>query len=166
MADMFNGAHDRFDWKLVGKKEMYVPYNSYKLHSDKAKVADIVKPGHINQELGRYELHRVLLVEATLKAGKRHINARRTYFVDEDSWQILMVDHYDGQGRLWRYSEAPSINYYDVPTFWSTLEVHNDLQAGRYLVAGLDNESEVNNFKFSGDPADFSPQSLRVAGVR
>ena len=35
--DMFNGAPDRYEWKLVGKKEMLVPYNSYKLHSDKIK---------------------------------------------------------------------------------------------------------------------------------
>ncbi len=36
--DMFNGAPDRYDWKLVGKKEIYIPYNSYKLHS--VRVAD------------------------------------------------------------------------------------------------------------------------------
>ena len=26
--DMFNGAPDRYDWKLIGKKEVYIPYNS------------------------------------------------------------------------------------------------------------------------------------------
>ncbi len=30
-AFMFNGAMDRYDFKLIGKKEMYVPYNAYKL---------------------------------------------------------------------------------------------------------------------------------------
>ena len=29
--DMFNGAPDRYNWELVGKKEMYIPYISYKL---------------------------------------------------------------------------------------------------------------------------------------
>ena len=75
--DMFNGSPDRYDWKLIGKKELYVPYNSYKLHSDKVKVSDIVKPLHINQELTRYELHRVWVVDATLKEGKRHIYKKR-----------------------------------------------------------------------------------------
>ena len=90
--DMFNGGIDRYDWKLVGKREVYVPYNSYKLHSDSLKVADIVSPMHINQEHSRYELHRVWVVEATLKDGKRHIYAKRRFYVDEDSWGVLVVD--------------------------------------------------------------------------
>ena len=35
--DMFSGAPDRYDWKLVGKREMYIPYNSYKLDSPDLK---------------------------------------------------------------------------------------------------------------------------------
>jgi hypothetical protein len=166
MSDMYNGAMDRFDWKLVGKREMYVPYNSYKAHSDQVKIADLIKPGHLNQDLLRYELHRVWIVEATLKAGKRHINSRRTFYIDEDSWQILGMDHYDGRGQLWRVSEAPSINYYDVPTFWSTIEVHYDLQSGRYLAGLLDNEEKVYDFNFQSTPDDYSPQSLRGRGIR
>ena len=37
---MYNGSPERYDWKLVGKKEIYVPYNSYKLHSNTVKYAD------------------------------------------------------------------------------------------------------------------------------
>jgi hypothetical protein len=166
MSDMFNGAFDRFDWKLVGKKEMYVPYNSYKIHAKGVDPKALLKAGFVNPDYQRYELHRVWVVDATLKTGKRHINSRRTFFVDEDGWQILTIDHYDGQGRLWRLSEAPSINYYEVPTFWSTLEIHNDLQSGRYLVSGIDNQETVNDFSYDADPSNFSPQSLRVTGVR
>lgn len=166
MTDMFNGALDRYDWKLVGKKEMYVPYNSYKVHSDKVQYDEILKPGHVNPDLLRYELHRVWVVDATLKQGKRHINSRRTMYFDEDSWQILVIDHYDGQGRMWRYSEAPSINYYDVPLFWSTMENHHDLQSGRYIATGLDNQEEMYDFSFQTSPDAFSPQSLRSRGVR
>ena len=128
--DMFNGAPDRYEWKLVGKKEMYVPYNSYKLHSDAVKYSDILKPLHINQDLTRYELHRVWVVDATLKPGTSHVYSRRTLYVDEDSWQILAADQYDGRGQLWRVAEAHCINYYDAQVFWSTLEVHTDLLAG------------------------------------
>lgn len=165
-TDMYNGAMDRYDWKYVGKREMYVPYNSYKAHSDKTKVEDLVKPGFINPDLLRYELHRVHVVEATLKAGQRHINPRRTFYIDEDSWQILTMDHYDSQLKLWRYSEAPSVNYYEVPLLWSTLETHHDLKSGRYIVSGLDNQEAMYDFSYQTTPEMFTPQSLRQRGFQ
>ncbi len=165
MTDMFNGALDKYDWKLVGKNEMYVPYNSYKAHSDQTKVDDLIKPHFINPDLLRYELHRVYVVEANLKPGQRHINPKRTFYLDEDSWQILEIDHYDTDGKLWRYSEAPSVNYYEVPVFWSTLECHYDLKSSRYLVQGLDNQEQEYDFSFPATPDMFSPQALRQRGV-
>jgi hypothetical protein len=164
--DMYNGAPDRYDWQLVGKKEMIVPYNSYKLHSKQVKHKEILTPLHINQDLARYELHRVWVVEATLKSGTSHVYPRRTFYVDEDSWQILAVDQYDSRGQLWRVSEAHCINYYDAQTFWSTLEVHTDLLAGRYLAIGLDNEGKMYDFTIKRTAADYSPDALRRAGVR
>ena len=145
---------------------MLVPYNSYALHSDKVKDKDILTPLHINQDLARYELHRVWVVEATLKPGASHLYARRTFYVDEDSWQILVADQYDSRGQLWRVSESHNINYYDALVFWSTLEVHTDLQAGRYLAIGLDNEKEMYDFNISREPGDYSPDSLRRSGIR
>ena len=164
--DMFNGAPDRYNWNLVGKKEIIIPYNSYRLHSDQVKYNDILKPLHINQDLARYELHRVWVVDATLKSGTSHLYSRRTFYVDEDSWQILAADQYDGRGAIWRVSEAHCINYYDAQVFWSTLEVHTDLQNGRYLVIGLDNEGPTYNFNLKRTPADYSPDSLRRDGIR
>ena len=164
--DMFNGAPDRYNWKLVGRKEMIVPYNAYKLHSDQVKYKDILTPKHINQDLARYELHRVWVVDATLKEGTSHIYPRRTFYIDEDSWQILAVDQYDRRGNLWRVSEGFPINYFDVPTLWSTLEVHTDLQAGRYLAIGLDNESRMYDFNLKRNNKDFTPASLRRQGLR
>ena len=164
--DMFNGAPDRYTWTLVGKKEMIVPYNSYRLHSDHIKNADILRPLYINQDLARYELHRVWVVDATLKPGTSHLYSRRTFYIDEDSWQILAADQYDGRGAIWRVSEAHCINYYDAHVFWSTLEVHTDLQNGRYLVIGLDNEGQTYNFNLKRVPSDYSPESLRREGTR
>ncbi|MFB9067718.1 DUF1329 domain-containing protein [Pseudofulvimonas gallinarii] len=165
MTDMFNGALDRFDWQLVGKKEIYVPYNSYKAHG--AALSDLIQPGHLNPDLLRYELHRVWVVDARLKSGARHINSRRTFYVDEDSWQILIADHYDSDGNLWRYSEAPSISYYEMPLFWSTLETHHDLKNGRYLATGLDNaEGKTIDYRIQFTADQFSPQNLRNRGVR
>ena len=164
--DMFNGAPDRYNWELVGRKEMIVPYNAYKLHSNEVKYKDILTPKHINPELARYELHRVWVIDATLKEGTSHIYSRRTFYIDEDSWQILAVDQYDRRGNLWRVSEGFPINYYDVPTLWSTLEVHTDLQAGRYLAIGLDNESRMYDFNLTRTTKDFTPAALRREGLR
>ncbi|MHB8709435.1 MAG: DUF1329 domain-containing protein, partial [Desulfuromonadales bacterium] len=145
-VDMYNGSPERYNWKLVGKQELYVPYNSYKLHSGALKYKDILKPLHLNPEHLRYELHRVWVVEGTLKEGTSHIYKKRTFYVDEDSWQILAMDQYDSRGQLWRVSEAHCINYYEVPTFWSTVETHYDLQSGRYIAINLTNETAPFNF--------------------
>jgi len=166
MTDMFNGAMDRFDWTIVEKKEMYVPYNSYGAHAEGISYEDFVMPGHLNPNLMRYELHRVWVVEANLKEGMRHINPKRTYYLDEDSYQILLIDHYDARMQLWRASEAHSINYYDVPTFWSTIETHYDLQSGRYVAQGFDNTMPVNTFNVEMEPQQFTPQALRSRGRR
>ena len=164
--DMYNGAPDRYQWKLVGKKELLVPYNSYRLHSDKLKNDDILKPLHINQDLTRYELHRVWVVDATVKPGTSHLYARRTFYIGEDSWQIVAADQYDGRGQIWRVSEAHCINYYEAQTFWSTLEVHLDLQNGRYLAVGLDNQNAMYDFSLKRSPADYTPDTLRREGLR
>ncbi len=164
--EMFSGAPDRYDWNLMGKEEMYVPYNSYKLHSDSLKYKDILTPLHINPDHLRYELHRVWVVDATLKPGARHLYKRRTFYVDEDSWQILHVDQYDNRDQLWRVSEGHVINYYEVPTLWVTLEVHTDLQAGRYLALGLYNEIIPPDFGTKMTRADFTPAALRRDGTR
>lgn len=164
--DMFNGALDRYEWKLVGRQAMIVPYNNYKLASSEVAVEDILQPLHINQELPRYEVHRVWIVEATLKEGTRHIYPRRVFYVDEDSWQILVMDQYDARGELWRVSEGFAVNYYEVPCLWTTMEVHTDLQTGRYLAIGMDNELKPYDFSVELDPAEFTPAALRRAGVR
>ncbi len=164
--EMFSGAPDRYDWNLMGKEEIYVPYNSYKLHSDSLTYEDIVTPRHINPEHLRYELHRVWVVDATLKEGARHLYKRRTFYFDEDSWQILLVDQYDNRDQLWRVSEGHVINYYDLPTLWTTLEVHTDLQAGRYLAIGLNNETAMHDFSIKLTTQDFTPAALRREGIR
>ena len=165
-VDMFNGAIDRYDWRLVGKREMYVPYNSYSLHSDGLAFDDILTPLHVNPEHLRYELHRVWVVEATLKEGATHIYKRRTMYVDEDSWQIVAADIYDNRDQLWRVSEGHLVNYYEKPLMWPTLEVHTDLQAGRYLAFGLDNEFPMCTWDTDLKSRDFTPAALRREGRR
>jgi hypothetical protein len=163
---MYNGATDRYEWKLVGKQEMYIPYNSYKLGGNSIKYADILKSGHINPEHARYELHRVWVVEATLKKGASHIYKRRTFYIDEDSWAIVVTDKYDARDQLWRVSEQHSINFYNVPMYYGTVEVHHDLQSGRYIAMGLRNEESKVYQPIRRSAADFTPANLRNLGTR
>ena len=164
--DMFNGAPDRYNWELKGRKEMYVAYNNYKLHSNNLKYNDILKPGHINPEYTRFEKHRVWVVEANLKPEFRHIYQKRVFFIDEDSWQIQVADMYDNRNELYRVAVAHGVNYYEVPTQWSTLDVYYDLNSRRYLALGLDNEESMYQFDVSLDDGDFTPQALRRKGKR
>ena len=103
-------------------------------------------------------------MDARLKTGTSHIYARRTFFIDEDSWQILVADHYDNGGELWRVAEAHTINYYEVPMIWETLMTIYDLQNGRYLAFGLNNELPIDQFNIALDPRDFTPHALRREG--
>jgi len=164
--DMFNGSPNRYNWELKGKKEMYVAYNNYTLHGDTVSYEDILKPNHVNPDLTRWEKHRVWVVEATLKEGLRHIYQKRVFYIDEDSWQIQLADMYDNRGELYRVAVAYGVNYYEVPTQWSTLDVYHDLNSRRYLAIGLDNEEKMYDFSINPKEAEFTPQALRREGMR
>lgn len=164
--DMFNGSPSRYNWELVGKKEIIIPYNDYRLHSDQVEYDDVLTPGHINPDLVRWEKHRVWEVKATLKDGMRHIYKTRVFYIDEDSWQVSATDMYDNRDELYRVAFAHNLNYYEVPTPWSTLEVFHDLQSRRYLAIGLDNEGRMYNFDATLNSSDFTPAALRRSGIR
>lgn len=165
--DMFNGAIDRYDWVLNGKKEIYIPYNNYEVDNPKYKYSDILKAGHVNQDLIRYELHRVWHVTATVKNGERHIYAKRDFFIDEDSWQAAHIDHYDGRGNLWRVAESMTESFYNVGVNGYAFETLYDLQSGRYLALGMRNEERKGiEYGFTASSNEYTPAALRQAGVR
>lgn len=101
----FMGHPDRFSWKLVGKKEMYIPYNANALVT--ATEEDAFGTFHLNPGKLRWELHRVWEVEATVADGKRHAVPKRTFYFDEDTWLLVLMDGYDAEGKLWRTSQIP-----------------------------------------------------------
>ena len=167
-TDMYNGAPDRYNWKLVGKREIYIPYNSYQLSSNKVKYSDLIKPGHLNPQYARYEKHRVWVVEATLKTGVRHVYSKRVFFLDEDTWGIAVADQYDSAGELWRVNMAYIKTYYELPVTWTTMDVFHDIKSRRYHVQGLDNE-EAGTIDYSQEPPGeryFTPAELRRRGKR
>ncbi|MDH1107535.1 DUF1329 domain-containing protein [Pseudomonas otitidis] len=164
VVDSYNGAPERYDWTLVGKQEMLVPYNSYAVHQKGIPYDQILKTKFVNPDLLRYELHRVWIVEASLRKGFTHPYAKRRFYIDEDSWQILAVDLYDKDGKLTGLQESHPISYYDVPMFGSTLETIYDFAGSRYFADGLDNNEPMYDFKAPLGPRDFTPQALRREG--
>lgn len=161
-VDMFNGAPTYYEWELLGKQEMYIPYNAYLLHDANLTVEDITGAAHLNAKNLRYEAHRVWVVEAKLRIGLKHRYVKRRYYFDEDSWSIVYAEEYDEAGKLWQFSESHLINYYEVPVMFSTLEVTYDLKEGRYFVEGIDNDrGKTYSYDANYNKGDFTTSAIR-----
>ncbi len=164
-ALLFNGKMDRFDFKLMGKKEIYVPYNVYRAVYG-ATSEQLLKPRHLEPDLVRWELHRVWIVEATLRPGKRHVYAKRVFYLDEDSWAALLSDQYDARGQLYRVGMAFMAPSYDVPAPWADPFLHYDLVTGAYAINGWPSASGwLRHVECPGE-SEWSPDALAGAGVR
>jgi hypothetical protein len=166
--DAYNGAPDRYDWKLIGKQEVYIPYNSYKLSNKALKYKDdIIRKNTVNADLMRYELHRVWVVEANLKAGSKHIYGKRVFYLDEDSWTVVYEDAYDTRKSLWRVAVHPMIQFYDAKVPWYRANIYHDLNNGNYLLSLLDNEvKQPWKFGEKGKWSEFQPDALRRSGTK
>lgn len=160
MLDMFSGDLDRFEYTLSGRRSMYAPYNAYRLEAPNLAPEDFLWAGHPNPAFLRYELHRVWVVEARLKSGYRHAFPERVYYLDEDSWQIVMADHFGPDGQIARYAEAHGATYSQVPVFAPALEITYDFAGKRYVVSGLDNQEKPPVFGAPLVPANFDPATL------
>lgn len=165
-AFLFNGAMDRFDMKLVGKREIIVPYNAYKLTYAPGSKENLLKAKFVNPDLVRWELHRVWLVEATLKPGKRHIYHKRHFYLDEDSWTIVASDQYDARGQLFRGGFAPVTYAYDAQAVPTTVHFFHDLVGDRYVVPGNIGLYYGLRFKEGFPARDWTPDALAGAGIR
>lgn len=164
-VDGFNGAPDRYDWKLLGKQELLVGYNAFQLASKDVKYSDLLKPGFINPDLARYEKHRVWVLEANLKPGARHVYAKRRFYIDEDTWQIMASDIYDSRGELWRNYESHLTMLHDHTLPLTAVEGTYDLISGRYVVNFLSNEVQKKpEIGLITQQAEFTPAQLKRIG--
>ena len=164
------GRLDRFDYKLVGKKELIIPYNTY-VATNSAGEKDLLKPKYVNPDILRWEKHRVWVVEATRKPGARHIYSRRTFYVDEDSWAISGADQYDNAGNIYRVQQNNLFAHYDTggvsEDSWNTYDVIK----GNYMFINV-NVAKTGNLLRAWDNSDccksmnLSPQSVAASGVR
>jgi hypothetical protein len=165
-AFVFNGAMDRFDFKLVGKKEMFIPYNNYKANYFPGNAKNVTTPKHFNPDFIRWELHRVWVVEATLKPGKRHVYSKRVFYIDEDSWIAHLSDQYDARGQLYRGLVAPTAFSYDVQAMGISLQYGYDLIAGIYAPQGLCGLYYGIKQREPFPTRDWQPDALAGAGIR
>ncbi|MCY1388563.1 hypothetical protein D9M71_33380 [compost metagenome] len=162
---VFNGALDRYDWTLVGKQEMILPYNTYKL----TYVADpksLTTPNHLSPDFVRWEKHRVWVVEGNLKPGARHIYQKRRFYLDEDSWTALASDQYDAHGQLYRGSFAFLSQSYDKQVPDSTPFMIYDLVGGSYNINGVVGPYGGIKYIEPLSKAQWSAESLAGAGIR
>jgi len=172
-SNVFFGGLDRFDWKLVGKKEMIVQYNSFGLYNSKAKFEDIAKRDFIAPESRRYETHRVWVIEATVRNGMRHVAPKRLIYIDEDSWSPVMAVDFDAQGKVWKVREGSLVPAYETGTCDVEAFTQYNLNDGRYLfdlaslATGTDHKwivESAGNQRFK--PGYFTSDSLRSISDR
>ena len=167
MLDMYNGAFDRYDWKLLGKREVYLPYNAYRLNDARRSNAELLTPQFMNPADTRYELHRVWLIEAAERGGKRHSFGARRFYVDEDSWNIVLVENYDRKGQLWRFQEGHLLPFYASQWANALPVVTYDLKDGRYFVNRLTNDDDwVDTNVEDMNPVEFRPATVRARFAR
>jgi hypothetical protein len=162
---LFNGAIDRYRWKLIGKQEMFVPYNTQRFHT--VPVPALLGPDHPNPDHLRWELHRVWVVEATLAPDKRHVMPRRRFYLDEDSWLALLADGWDARGQLWHVSQALPFVVPELPAVVTAPYLVFDLVKRGYVASSLLNEGS-RHYQTSEPKAaaHFSPAALAAEGIR
>ncbi|MDH1252590.1 UNVERIFIED_CONTAM: DUF1329 domain-containing protein [Comamonas sp. A-3] len=163
---LFNGSPERYNWKSLGKKEVYVPANAYKIHASNVKYADLLKPGHENPDYMRYELRRVWVLEASLKDGYRHMFGKRVLFLDEDTGQALMSDYYDARGQLWLQAVVNHYYAFDARIWHAGTSFYHDLNSGGYVAYNLFQERPQGPVLNKGNmtAAMFTPEAARNAG--
>jgi len=112
--NVFSTSPGLFNWKLVGKKEILVPYNNYKTFGP-TSAEPLLGTSHLNPDYVRWELHRVWVVDAELKPGKRHAAPKARYYIDEDSWLAVLGDRWDAKGQLWKTLFGLTVTYPEIP---------------------------------------------------
>lgn len=144
-TDMVNGSPDRFNWELLEPRTLYIPYNNDHLDDKNLSYQEILQAGHLNPQHTRYEMHRVWVIRATLKSDWRHLYSQRDFYLDEDSWSIVIADQYDKQGQLFRVSMAYLRQDPNMPGTFPVVTVYHDLTSRKYHVMGLQNEAPKGN---------------------
>jgi len=165
-VNLFIGSQDRYQMKLVGKKEIFVPYNNNGLMAKPIKEA--IGKGSLNPDAVRWELHRVWVVDASLREGKRNVAVKRRFYLDEDTWQAVLTDSWDAQGKLWKTGQAFTMLAGDQPLASTLSYAWFDLLSGGWVYAAAVNETGGVNYRAfdAKQMNNFTPSALSSSGVR
>jgi hypothetical protein len=162
---IYNGSPERYNWKLVGKKEMYIPANNNKFVYE-TEVKSALGEKFFDPGVHRWEKRRVWIVDSTLKEGQRHLYSRRTFYLDEDTWVAVAGDMYDGRGNLWRLQYAyPAVQTGNNADFVNSYGAYDLLQNiyninGKPIPGKSKPGSGVSSDKY------FTPKGMARSGVR
>lgn len=163
MVDMYNGPFNRYVWKLTGKRELLIPYNDYHLSDGRYSYDQLLGAQHFKQAAVRYELHRVWVVEASLRKGEHHVFGKRRFYVDEDSWNVVLVENYDHEGHIWRFQEGHLLQHYGAQAAFCEPVVTYDFKTGAYFVNHLTGHDAVAEFGVTDlQASDFLPAAVSV----
>ncbi len=162
---IFFGGLDRYDFRLVGKKEMFVPYNNNRFYM--RPTAEILGRRHANPDDLRFELHRVWVVEGTLKPGAHDVVARRRLYLDEDTWMAVYSDSWDEGGKLWKFGEATMYLMPEIPAVIIGSQFVYDLTLGGYVYGFAFNDQPVSYKVTPPHPVSlYTPDSMAARAVR
>ncbi len=161
---IYNGSPERFNWKLVGKQEMYIPYNAYDFNFQN-DIKDMLGEKFLNPDSIRWEKHRVWGVEGTLKEGQRHLYSKRRFYFDEDSWSAYAGETYDGNGSLWRVQFTYGAMLYDRKSGFNSSYGAYDLLQNIYNLNGKPIPGKFKNGVSKSDKY-FTPKGLARGGIR
>lgn len=156
----------RFNWKIVGKKEMLIPYNTNRTYGP-TKDSDVVGARHLNPDHVRWELHRVWVVDAALKEGQRHQAPKSRYYLDEDTWLAVLADRWDANGQLWKTVWSLPVVLPEAPATTAIAFGFYDFVAGTWFVSDIMNE-KAEQIKVVPSVSDsyFSPDAMANESVR
>lgn len=150
---IFFGGPDRYDWKILGKREMFIPYNDNRLYD--LPTSAIMGRNHVNPDAIRYELHRVWVVEGRLAQGKHHVVPRRRLYLDEDTWLAVYSDSWDEKGNLWKFGQATPYLMPDIPAVILGSQFVYDFDLGGYMFG----------FAFNGEPGQYNVTAPHTASA-
>jgi hypothetical protein len=162
-AGIWNGSPERYDWKLLGKKEMLIPASNYEFLFEQP-VENLLRERYLAPEYTRWEKHRVWVVEGTLKEGLRHLYSKRRIYIAEDSWSAAAGEVWDGKGNLWRTSYAYGARLYDRKSGAGATGAY-DLLQDIYNLNGKPIPGKYENGVNQNDKY-FTPKGLARGGVR
>ncbi len=159
-SSCFFGNPSQYNWTYIAKQEMLVPYNCNAMGFHSAQ--ELLQPHSPNPDIVRWEKHRVWVVEANLAPGNHNVNAKRRFYIDEDSWLALLGEGYDAEGNMVKAYANYNNCTPSVPGTIAQGTIILDLLSGNYAYNGSVNYGAYADSTFNElMPASaFNPEEM------